>query len=426
MTRAARLTLLWTGLALAAILGALALAYLKLVPTDQELTERIRAQAEARLGVEVALRSAHLQLWPQAELVIEDASTVQPQPIRIKRLVAQPRLSALFRGQIDLEEVNIDGAVLPQRSLGALRMRPAPQDQGNAVQVAQINFRDTVWITRHGTPLEFEGSMQFGPGWQLREAEVVRPGVRPATRIALTPAGDEHWKVRLQVGGGSADGDIALKAGRNGALVLSGQLTPRNIDVAPALSSFKRNSAVRGKASGRTELSSSGSNIGDLARSLHTRTSFSVDEASLQHIDVDKAIRSFGKDRAGQTALQALTGQMDTQNTPDGMVVRFTGLQAKGETFTARGEATIADRQVNGVMTVDLAGGLIGVPLKISGPLAQPQVTVPASAVAGATAGAVIGTAVLPGIGTAIGAGVGAAIGKLFGGSDTKRPGPVR
>ena len=426
MTRAARLTLLWTGLALAAIVGALALAYLKLVPTDQELTERIRAQAEARLGVEVALRSAHLQLWPQAELVIEDASTVQPQPIRIKRLVAQPRLSALLRGQVDLEEVNIDGAVLPQRSLGALRMRPAPQDQGNAVQVAQINFRDTVWITRHGTPLEFEGSMQFGPGWQLREAEVVRPGVRPATRVALTPAGDEHWKVRLQVGGGSADGDIALKAGTNGTLVLSGQLTPRNIDVAAALSSFKRNSAVRGKASGRTELTASGNNIGDLARSLHTRTSFSVDGASLQHIDVDKAIRSFGKDRAGQTALQALTGQMDTQNTPDGMVVRFTGLQAKGETFTARGEATIADRQVNGVMTVVLAGGLIGVPLKISGPLAQPQVTVPASAVAGATAGAVIGTAVLPGIGTAIGAGVGAAIGKLFGGSDSKRPGPVR
>ena len=208
--------------------------------------------------------------------------------------------------------------------------------------------------------------------------------------------------------------------------MLSGQLTPRNIDVAPALSSFKRNSAVRGKASGRTELSASGNNIGDLARSLHTRTSFSVDGASLQHIDVDKAIRSFGKDRAGQTALQALTGQMDTQNTPEGMVVRFTGLQAKGDSFSAKGEATIADRQVNGLMTVDLAGGLIGVPLKISGPLAQPQVTVPASAVAGATAGAVIGTAVLPGIGTAIGAGVGAAIGKLFGGSDSKRPGPVR
>ena len=426
MTRAARLTLLWTALVLAAIVGALALAYVKLVPTDQELTEQIRSQAEARLGVEVALRSAHLQLWPNAELVIEEASTVQPQPIRIKRLVAQPRLAALLRGQVDLEEVSIDGAVLPQRSLGALRMRPAPREQGNAVQVARINFRDTIWITRNGTPLEFEGSMQFGPGWQLRDAEVVRPGVRPVTRIALTPAGDEHWKVRLEVGGGSADGEIALKAGSNGALVLSGQLAPRNIDVAPALSSFKRHSAVSGKASGRTELSSSGNNIGELARALHTRTSFSVAAASLKHIDVDKAIRSFGKDRAGQTPLQSLTGQMDTQNTADGMVVRFTGLQAKGDTFSAKGEATIADRHVNGAMTVDLVGGLIGVPLKISGPLTQPQVTVPASAVAGATAGAVIGTAVLPGIGTAIGASVGAAIGKLFSGTETKRPAPVR
>ncbi len=427
MNRALRLTLLWSTAVLALVAAALVFAYLKLVPGDDELTEQIRAQAEARLGVEVRLGSAHLQLWPYPELVVQDTVTVQSQPVRIKRLVAQPRLSALLRGRVELDDVSIDGAVLPQLSLGALRMRPAPQQQeAKAVQVAQVRFRDAIWITRHGTALEFEGHVLFGPDWQVRNAEIVRPGVRPLARLALAADGQERWKVELQLGGGSANGEVTLKTGKDGALVLGGRLAPRNIDIMSALSSFKRHSALSGKASGSTDLSAAGPNIGELARSLHTRTTFTVASARLLRMDVDKAIRSFGRDHAGETLLSSLSGQMDTQNTPGGIVVRYTGLQAKGDTFSAKGQGTIGNRHVDGEITVDLVGGLVGVPLKISGPLAQPKVTVPTSAMAGATAGAVVGTAVLPGIGTAIGAGIGATIGKLFGGGEAKPPAPAR
>jgi uncharacterized protein involved in outer membrane biogenesis len=423
MTRTLRLTLTWIAIALALIAAALALVYARLVPSDAQVLEQIRAQAEARLGVEVTVASARLKLWPQPELEIDDAQTVQPQPIRIRRLVARASLWPLLHGKIDLQDVLVDGAVLPQLSLRALRVKPATEGpQDDAVQLARLNFRDVVWITRHGIPLEFSGNASFGPGFHLLEADVVRPGVVPAARLLLAPAGDARWKVDRQVGGGSANGEVVLKTGPDGALVLSGQLAPRGIDVASALTSFKRHSALHGKASGQTTLSASGHSIADLARAFHTHTTFSVASPTLLHIDVDKAIRSFGKDRAGQTALLSLTGQMDTQNTADGMVVRYTALQAKGETFSASGQGTIANRQVEGELTVDLAGGLVGVPLKVSGPLDKPQVTVPAGAIAGATAGAVIGTAVLPGIGTAIGARVGAAVGKLFGGSDAKKP----
>ena len=427
MTRAVRLTLLWTAIALAAVAAALTLAWVKLVPSDDEVAQRIIAQAEARLGVEVTVGSARLSLWPQPELVLEDAVTVQPKPIRLKRLVAQASLMPLLRGKVELDDVLVEGGVLPQLSLAALRVKPAPPgSDANPVQVSRLTFRDVVWITRNGNALEFSGSALFGPDWQLREAEMVRAGVRPAARLALRPEGDDRWQVQLQVGGGSANGLVTLKSGPGGAMVLTGQLAPRGIDVAAALASFKRHSAVQGKASGQTTLSANGNNIGDLARSLHTRTTFSVASPALLHIDVDKAIRSFGKDRAGQTALLSLTGQMDTQNTAEGMVVRYTGLQAQGQTFSAKGEGTIANRHVDGALTVDLAGGLVGVPLKVSGPLDHPQVSVPAGAVAGAATGAAIGTVVLPGIGTAIGAGVGAAVGKLFGSNDTKRPAPAR
>ena len=416
MKRVVRLSLLWTAAAVVAIAAALALAWVKFVPDDGEVAQQVVALAEARLGVKVQLGAAHLQLWPQPELVIEDAQTVQPQPIRIKRLVAHARLRPLLRGQLELVDVLVDGAVLPQLSLRGLRVRPAPAGNNEgSVQLSRLEFRDVVWITRHGLPLEFAGNARFGNDWQLQELEVVRPGVRPAVRLALTPQGSEQWRVELQVGGGSANGQITLKTAADGSLVLNGQLAPRGVDITGALTSFKRHSALQGKASGQTTLSAKGHGIGELARSLHTSTMFTVAAPTLLHIDVDKAIRSFGKDRSGQTALLSLAARMDTQNGPDGMVVRFTGLQARGQSFSASGHGSIANRQIDGELAVQLAGGLVDVPLTVSGPLTQPQVSVPASAVAGATAGAVIGTAVLPGIGTAIGASVGAAVGKLFG-----------
>ncbi|MEO7547529.1 MAG: glycine zipper domain-containing protein, partial [Ramlibacter sp.] len=357
------------------------------------------------------------QMFPPS-LLIEDVATVQPEPIRFGRLVARPALNDLLHRRLRIAHLHVQDAVLPQLSLRALKVKPADPGAGTPqVLVDQLRFTNLTWITRYGTRLEFDGHARFDAGWRPAEVEITRPGVRPLTRLTLAREGDaDRWKVGLALGGGTADGQIALLQDKQGKLQLTGQLAPRNLDVDSVLAAFKRHSAVDGKASGSTTLSASGEAVGELARSLHTRTEFTVAGATLLHIDVDKAIRSAGRDRAGQTTLLSLAGQMDTQNTPDGMVVTYSAIQAKGETFSARGEGTIANRHIDGALTVDLVGGLIGVPLKVSGPLAKPQVTVPASALAGAA----VGTVVLPVIGTAIGASVGAAIGKLFGGDDRK------
>ena len=123
--------------------------------------------------------------------------------------------------------------------------------------------------------------------------------------------------------------------------------------------------------------------------------------------------------------MASLAGEMETQNTADGIVVRLRGVEAKGDTFSALGAATIANRRINAEVTVDIVGGLVGVPLKVTGSLGSPEVSVRKAAAAGAVAGAALGTAVLPGVGTAIGASVGAAIGKLFGGGDDSKAPPV-
>lgn len=409
----------------AAVLSTAVLAAWLTIPGSDELAARVAATAQARLGVKVSVGSVHWRLLPRPAVIIEKVATVQPQPISFDRMILRPQLAALLDRKLVLDQVDIEGGVVPQLTLRTLRIAPGEAAPSDGVPLARLRFRNVTWITRHGVPLEFDGSADFDPNWRPRSVSVVRPGVQPQAELTLEREGNQdRWQTKVRVGGGTADGQITLTAAKDGSLQLAGQLAPRDVEVESALAWFKRHSAIHGKAQGQTTLSATGDTITALARTLHTRTLFTMTNATVLHIDVDKAIRTAGQDRAGTTALQSLKGQMDTQNTPAGMVVRYSALEARGDTFSATGGGTIENRQVQGEVMVDLAGGLVGVPLKIAGSLDAPQVSVPASAIAGAA----IGTAVLPGVGTAIGARVGAALGNLFGTGDAataRKPAPV-
>lgn len=193
-------------------------------------------------------------------------------------------------------------------------------------------------------------------------------------------------------------------------LRLTGKLQPRNIEAASALEAFKRRSIVAGKVSGETTLSANGATVAELARSLHPTTAFTMAPATLLRFDLDKAVRSVGREHAGKTPLDAITRQIDTQNTPQGMVVDCSRIKTSSGALSASGKARVANRRIEAEFAVDLVDGVVGVPIKLSGPVEQVQVSVPASALAGA----VVGTAVLPGIGTAIGARIGGCPGPDF------------
>ncbi|MDP3826151.1 MAG: glycine zipper domain-containing protein, partial [Polaromonas sp.] len=141
--------------------------------------------------------------------------------------------------------------------------------------------------------------------------------------------------------------------------------------------------------------------------------------STLLRFDLDKAVRSFGQEHAGQTVLDAVSGQLDTQNTPRGMVTQVTGIKASSGALSASGQARLANRQIEAEFAVDLVDGIVGVPLVLSGPVDKVAVSVSG----GAVAGAVLGTAVLPGIGTAIGARLGATLGRMFDSGPDRQPG---
>lgn len=399
----------------AAVLGAAWLGVAWWLPTDAELAARLVAEAEERLGVRVGIGSAHWGFLPKPVVVVNDFRTQQAQPVVIRQLSAYPNVRVLLDRKLVFERIDIDDAVFPRNSVLAFHGKPraSEPDAGDGVPLEHVEFRNLTWISYSGIAVAYDGEIDFDAHWRPRHAELRRPGASPPFRLTSTREGDaDRWQMRIHVGGGTAHGNVALKSAASGAMHLSGALAPHDIEVARALNTFNRKSPVGGKSSGRTELSADGKSVYELARSLHTRTVFSVDPATILRFDLDKAISTRGKERDGQTALQELTGRMDTQNTSHGMRVTYTGLKARAGKYTATAEATIYRSQIEASGTLDLVEGAIGVPFTVNGPINKPKASMPP----GLFAGAAIGTAVLPGIGTVVGARIGGALGRIFNG----------
>lgn len=407
---------------LAAIAVLLCALVFYLVPSDEELAARAAAQLQAALGVKVNVGALHWHLFPVPSVVVENVATLQARPIVVSRLTAYPALGALWQRRIRLDRVEVQSAELPQLSLRQLHGAGAGGAQGwtlDDIPLVRLVARDVTWISRRGIAVVYDGEADFDSGWRPRQAALRRPDFKPETQLTLTRQGDEdRWAVLTTVGGGTAHGEVQLKESPAGRFHLEGKLQPRGIEVASALAAFNRRSVIAGKASGETTLSAQGDNVVGLARSLHTRTAFTLGRSTLLRFDLNKAIRTAGREHAGQTALNAVTGQLDTQNTPEGMVVEYTNVKTSSGAFTASGHGKIANRQIDAEVAVDLVDGLVGVPLKVTGSLDNVKFSVPA----GAVAGAAVGTAVLPGIGTALGARIGSTLGRIFGSGPAPPP----
>ncbi|KWT96848.1 MULTISPECIES: AsmA family protein [unclassified Variovorax] len=418
------------------LLGGGAWFALRLLPSDEELAAHISDSFERASGIGLRVGGASWSLRPEPVVVLRDLATEQPRPITVRHVVLRPRLDALWRRTIAIEAVEVEGAVLPRASVRAFRGRWKKDEVSGVlagawtpaeIPIERLQLRDITWINRRDIALAYDAELRFDPGWRPREAEVLRPGVSPTTRLRLArEGGEDRWRVEIDAGGGTWNGQAELQAPDKGPLRLSAQLEPRGVDVGELVSAFRRNQAVEGRFDGRTEVRSEGDDVGELIRHLNTRTRFAMRPATVKGFDLSKVVGAPGAARGGQTVLDELTGTVETQNTEDGVLLRYTGLQARSGVLNASGSASVLNRRLNGEMAIDLVDGVVGVPLKLDGTLDDPQL----SMTGGALAGAAVGTAVLPGVGTAIGARIGQQVEKLFGGEDEKKkpqpPAPSR
>ncbi|MBJ2156073.1 hypothetical protein [Variovorax sp. IB41] len=420
------------GIAAVLLLGIGALVWFvsSRLPSDQEVAARISEGFEQRFGVGLKVGGAHWALLPTPVLVLSDIATDQPRPVTLRRVTAQLKLSELLHRVIAVDELEIESLVLPRESVRAFRGKgPKPHEGGNvialpapwtlaAIPLEQVRWRDVVWIDRRDIALAYDGEIAFDAHWRPRQARVERAGATPPARLRLDrEAGQDRWRTRIDVGGGTWNGVTLFETPAGGKLRLSAELDPRQVDIEGLVQAFGRRTSVAGKVNGHSTLvaeADEANELGALMRSMHTRTTFSVRPATLTKLDIAKAVSTAGISRGGTTPLDELTGTLDTQGTEDGIVMRYTNLKARSGVLTASGNLRLFNRKMEGDIAVDLVDGVVGVPLKIGGSVSDPEV----SLTGGALAGAAVGSAVLPGVGTAIGARVGQQVEKLFGGGE--------
>jgi hypothetical protein len=426
--------LLWTLAGLAAVAVAVAALIAIFLPSDEALAQQAADALTQATGAPVTIGALHWQLLPRPTVVLTDVvagadkkgvnsgdGKASEPAVTLQRVTLVPEVSwsAIQSRRLRLLRAEVDGATVQQRALAgfgspANKEQPANADIATTTPLDQLVWQRVTWVSRNGIPVVLAGNATFDPGWRPRTATVQLPDAKVMADATLTRQGSEdRWALASRAGGGTATGDILLKTSAT-AWSLGGTLALQAIGVEDALQALNRRSIVSGLASGSTVLSANSSfadGPGQLAKSLRSDTRFTMGKSTLLRFDLDKAIRTAGSDTKGQTPLDTITGSVATRNTEEGMVIDFRDVKATSGVLSAVGQAQLANRQVDAEVTVDLVDGVVGVPLRINGPVSAVKVTVPPSALAGAA----VGTAVLPGVGTALGARLGAAIGRLFG-----------
>lgn len=427
--RMSRWTLALAGVAAAVALAGGALAWR--LPSNGDMAKRAATILSQAAGTPVTVGGLAWQLWPQPALTLTDVASsptgVAAQALHVERVTAYPLWSAvLFRsGAMHLKRLEVDGATLPQLALTALN-KTAVAAKGlalasAALQIDNLAWRKVSWVSRYGAPLVVAGEAAFDADWRPRSAVLRVPDAKSAkapTQASLTRQGhSDRWAVSAHIGSGSAKGELTLQALDSSAAgwALNGTLALQGIELAQALAALNRRTIVAGRVSGTMTVSarsSAGNGALGLVSGLQTQTRFSLGPGALLRFDLSKAVRTLGADVRGQTALDSITGHVASQNSASGMVLRFTDLKVRSGALTAVGEATLAGRTVDATLAVDVVDGLVGVPLRITGPTYAVNVSVPPSALAGAA----VGTAVLPGVGTVLGARLGSAIARSLSG----------
>lgn len=414
-----------------AVLAVAGIATFVAIPSEAELARRAEQALGERLGVPVEIARLHWQLLPTPMIEVFDATTRQDEPVLIRHLAAWPRIGPLWRREIAFDRAVLDGANIPQLSLKAFKKSDGAKEKAagegffhlGEQPLRQAEFRNLTWIGRRKISLDFNGRVDFDPQWRPREANVALDSAQPTARLVLKRMqGQDRYKADIDIASGTWSGFLAVAQPGADTYRITGTLEPKNVELRQLLETFKRKAVIAGRANGHTTLEAQGSALGEVVQSLQTRTVFSVSPATVLKFDLDRAIRTIGKEHQGDTRLQSLTGVLQTQNDPDGIVMRYSDLKAKSGALSASGTVVLQDRVIDADIAVDLVDGVVGVPLKITGPVADPKYSVPATAVAGAVAG----TAVLPGVGTVIGARIGSAIGRIFGRDVEDKPATER
>jgi hypothetical protein len=411
--------LVFLAVAFVGLFVAVAMALQYWLRTD-DFRSRAEREASAALGVPLKLGRLSVDLWPLPAVAADDVRLQTRPALTVGRVEARPVWAGLLAGKLEISTLVVRKAVLPQSGIAALGAamqrvekkahKPARASSPGTPMVLpkRAVFEDITWIDEKGQRMTVDAEADLGRDGLLDEASfrVVR-GRLAGTHGNIRRQADA-WPVRIEVGGGRITGKLQLQPGKGGTQVLSGQLNTDDVEVYALTAPSK---PLTGKLKAQTTLRSEFREPGQVADQLSSHTRFTVRDAVVMGIDLQKAVQTVGLSRGGITRLDTLAGQVDTQ----GKAVHLTNLVASSGSMAATGNVALApDKTLSGRVNVEMSSGKrggLGVPLAVGGTLDDPSVTL----TRGAMVGAALGTRVAPGAGTAAGAAAGAATGDRIG-----------
>jgi uncharacterized protein involved in outer membrane biogenesis len=419
-------------LSLRALVGVLLLLALLAGGVQQWLASagmrsRVTQDASEMLGVPVTLAHIELQFWPQPALQVTEL-TLQTQPaMTLQQLALRPAWGQLLRGQFRLAAVSVQGLTLNQHALDkliALQKKKLLAQAGQGLEPKKsnedVNLPERVdldqvdWQDDKGKPTRLGAHLQFSPTGELDAAAfTVLSGQFNGAQAQIQRSG-VRWSVDARLAGGSIKGWVSAQRSPDvsSPMVVSGELQTRQLEVGRLTTPV----VLSGVLEADTTLSARAAAWGDVAEVLQSQSRFTVRQAVVHGLDLEKAVRTVGLSRGGQTALDVLAGQLATH----GMALHFSQLVASSGALSATGQVRVSPSAalsggVQVVLGASTLGNTVGVPLELGGTLTDPQVSLTRSAMLGAA----LGTVVMPGVGTGAGAALGDRVGtglnKLFG-----------
>jgi hypothetical protein len=385
---------------------------------------RLRAEREAStaLGVPVKLGRLTVDLWPLPAVAVEQLRLQTRPALTLDRIEARPEWLPLLMGQPRIATLVVRKAVLPQAGIAAVTAamekkeraagrKVAPAEKAPMVLPRSVVLDEITWVDQKGQRMTMDARVDLDSEGLLDDASFKIVRGRLAGTEGRIERADDHWPVRVQVGGGRIGGRLQLHPGKAGGQLLTGQLSTENVEVSALTAPSK---PLTGKLQAQTTLRAEYRDLGQLAEVLQTQTRFTVKDAVVQGIDLAKAVQTIGLSRGGITVLDTLAGQVNTR----GKQVDLNNLVASSGNLAAHGNVSIApSKALSGRVVVDLtsAKGAVNVPLLVGGTLDDPSVNL----TRGALVGAAVGTLIAPGVGTGAGATAGDRIGEslrgLFG-----------
>ena len=432
--------------AAAVLLGAMVAAPW-LIPSSTWIP-KVESEAATKLGVPVHIGDIRVALLPLPHLSVVDLD-VGEGAISATLIAVYPRLLSLLSEQRVLRSIELEQVVVSRKGadlLAALAAKPA--SGGATVKIERVRASHIEVELAAGKLPAFNAEIELHPDAAPGALPVERALVTTVdgkAKLALVPDGKE-WTLTLDASNWVLPAGPALQfnslkgRGRLGAskLVLNelaaslyggtlngkaelvwlkswqlkGDAKLEGIDIMPVKQALKVKAALSGKLDASGPFSAQAAKPAGLADAFNADIGFAVRNGVLHGFDLASAAQSLLKGGAGggSTQFDQLTGKVKVQ----GRAYKLQDIKVASGSLQAAGNVDIsATKQLSGRIDTALkgSGGLVGVPLAVSGTLDKPVLT----PTAGSLAGAAVGSVLLPGVGTAVGSSVGDKIGKLFG-----------